>query len=569
MRVARTTDGEYCTAMRWAGLLVVLVLVLSLFSGAPPAAVAAPGDPVLYEQSDLRFSFKGAWLTFSAAPLSGGSHAFTNTPGASVTLTFVGTRLDLIAMTGPKFGRAQVSVDGGAATTVDFYSPGTLLEQAVFSTGALEDGLHSVTITCAGTKGASASDTYVSVDAVRVTGTLTGGPVEQSDYRIARRGSWITYSAPGLSGGSHMFSNALGNEYAVSFIGTRLDLIAMTGPKFGVAEVSVDGGAPVDVDLYSADTATRQLVFSTGDLASGGHVVRVKVSGRKNASATDAYVGLDVALVAGSVRQATMRYEETDGRIGWAGQMSEAVSPAFSAGRYVWSGPSWGAVSVSFVGTGMDWIGVLGPQYGIAAVTVDGGSPGYVDLYSPTVQTQRVVYNTGELPYGLHTVTIGWCGRKNAASTGTYVSYDAFDVGGDIVQAAAPVQPAFAEFNYPWNRYIVVDKSDLRLYYVVDGALVASYPCATGKPSTPTPSAIWRIGAKYYTDPGSVYGPRKMRLFRQQGSSYVYTAYGIHGTNNDASIGTYASHGCIRMHNYDVIPFFDMVPLGTMVVTRN
>lgn len=567
MHSARTRDGRYRTAMRWAGLLGVLVLLASLLSGIPASAVAAPGDPVVYEQSDLRFVFGGSWLSYAAAPLSGGSHAFSNATGSSATLTFVGTQLDVLAMTGPKFGRAQVSVDGGAATTVDFYSPDTLVQQTVFSTGVLTDGLHSVTIVCAGTKTAAATDTYVSVDAVRVTGTLTGGPVEQSDYRIAKRGSWVSYSAPGLSGGSHMFSNAAGNEYAVAFTGTRVDLIAMTGPKFGIAEVSVDGGAPVDVDLYSAGTATRRLVFSTGDMAAGGHVVRVKVSGRKNAAATDTYVGLDAALVAGSVRQATMRYEETDPRIGWAGQMSEALSPAFSAGRYVWSGPSWGAISVSFVGTGMDWIGVVGPQYGIASVTVDGGAPGHVDLYSPTVQTQRVVYNTGELPYGLHTVTIAWSGRKNAASTGTYISYDAFDVGGDIVQASAPVQPTFAEFNYPWNRYIVIDKSDLRLYYVVDGALLASYPVAVGKASTQTPSATWRIGAKYYSS--GVYGPRKMRLFRQQGSNFVYTAYNIHGTNNEASIGTYASRGCIRMYNADVLVFFDMVPLGTMVVTRN
>jgi lipoprotein-anchoring transpeptidase ErfK/SrfK len=203
----------------------------------------------------------------------------------------------------------------------------------------------------------------------------------------------------------------------------------------------------------------------------------------------------------------------------------------------------------------------------VAAVTVDGGAPGYVDLYSPSVKTQVKVYSTGDLPYGSHTVTIAWSGRKNPAATGTYISYDAFDIGGDIVQAPIPVRPAFTEFNYPWNSYIVIDKSDLRLYYVVNGALAVSYPVAVGKSSTQTPSAIWRIGAKYYSS--GVYGPRKMRLFRQQGNSFVYTAYNIHGTNNDASIGTYASHGCIRMHNYDVIPFFDMVPLGTMVVTRN
>ena len=31
--------------------------------------------------------------------------------------------------------------------------------------------------------------------------------------------------------------------------------------------------------------------------------------------------------------------------------------------------------------------------------------------------------------------------------------------------------------------------------------------------------------------PGSVYGPRKMRLFRQRGGGYAFSAYGIHGTN--------------------------------------
>jgi lipoprotein-anchoring transpeptidase ErfK/SrfK len=39
----------------------------------------------------------------------------------------------------------------------------------------------------------------------------------------------------------------------------------------------------------------------------------------------------------------------------------------------------------------------------------------------------------------------------------------------------------------------------------------------------------------------------------------------IHGTSNDGSIGTSASHGCIRMHMPDVIKLFDMVEIGTPV----
>jgi lipoprotein-anchoring transpeptidase ErfK/SrfK len=42
--------------------------------------------------------------------------------------------------------------------------------------------------------------------------------------------------------------------------------------------------------------------------------------------------------------------------------------------------------------------------------------------------------------------------------------------------------------------------------------------------------------------------------------------YAIHGTNNPASIGGFVSHGCIRMHNADVLDLYQRAPLGTQVV---
>jgi lipoprotein-anchoring transpeptidase ErfK/SrfK len=40
---------------------------------------------------------------------------------------------------------------------------------------------------------------------------------------------------------------------------------------------------------------------------------------------------------------------------------------------------------------------------------------------------------------------------------------------------------------------------------------------------------------------------------------------GIHGTGDDASIGTRASHGCIRMHVPDVEELYDEVPVGSPI----
>ena len=43
---------------------------------------------------------------------------------------------------------------------------------------------------------------------------------------------------------------------------------------------------------------------------------------------------------------------------------------------------------------------------------------------------------------------------------------------------------------------------------------------------------------------------------------------GIHGTGEDYSIGSRASHGCIRMHVSDVIDLYPRVPVGTPVLIR-
>ncbi len=51
--------------------------------------------------------------------------------------------------------------------------------------------------------------------------------------------------------------------------------------------------------------------------------------------------------------------------------------------------------------------------------------------------------------------------------------------------------------------------------------------------------------------------PRNANTFNR----YIY----FHGTNDEASIGRIASHGCVRLKNKDVIELFDLVPVGTPV----
>ena len=43
---------------------------------------------------------------------------------------------------------------------------------------------------------------------------------------------------------------------------------------------------------------------------------------------------------------------------------------------------------------------------------------------------------------------------------------------------------------------------------------------------------------------------------------YIY----IHGTNNEAALGSPSSHGCVRLRNDDVIALYDLVPEGARVL---
>ncbi|MWV45778.1 L,D-transpeptidase family protein [Paenibacillus sp. HJL G12] len=106
---------------------------------------------------------------------------------------------------------------------------------------------------------------------------------------------------------------------------------------------------------------------------------------------------------------------------------------------------------------------------------------------------------------------------------------------------------------------IIVDLSD-RMLYLLDGDQVTkSYPVGIGKMLTSTPTGDYRIINKQQ-NPGGPFGVLWMGLSKPH--------YGIHGTNDPASIGHEVSHGCIRMYNEDVLDLSTYVPVGTRVTIR-
>lgn len=128
------------------------------------------------------------------------------------------------------------------------------------------------------------------------------------------------------------------------------------------------------------------------------------------------------------------------------------------------------------------------------------------------------------------------------------------------------------------GKTIVVDLSERRIRLYDGSKLEVTYRCAIGTPSHPTPKGEFEIVLKRYLPtwvnpalngwgadmpksippgPGNPLGTRALNL----------SASGIrfHGTTAIGSIGTAASHGCMRMRRADIEDFYERVEVGTKV----
>jgi hypothetical protein len=111
-----------------------------------------------------------------------------------------------------------------------------------------------------------------------------------------------------------------------------------------------------------------------------------------------------------------------------AGWFQDGSSRPWSGGSAACSTTAGAQATLSFTGTSVSWIGARGPQTGIARVLLDGALVAEVDTYKTTEEIQANVFSATGLAAGKHTLTIEVTGRKNAASTDTYIVVDAFDV---------------------------------------------------------------------------------------------------------------------------------------------
>ncbi|CUA89084.1 L,D-transpeptidase [Chelatococcus daeguensis] len=127
---------------------------------------------------------------------------------------------------------------------------------------------------------------------------------------------------------------------------------------------------------------------------------------------------------------------------------------------------------------------------------------------------------------------------------------------------------------------VVVRTKERRLYFVAREGVALRYRVAVGKPGKQW-RGITHIDGKYVRPawsppaevkrdnphlPDVIPGGVPQNPMGERALTLMGDEYAIHGTNRPDSIGRFASYGCIRMHNTDIIDLFDRVTVGTPVV---
>jgi lipoprotein-anchoring transpeptidase ErfK/SrfK len=131
-----------------------------------------------------------------------------------------------------------------------------------------------------------------------------------------------------------------------------------------------------------------------------------------------------------------------------------------------------------------------------------------------------------------------------------------------------------------FDQVLLVRIGENRLYLYENGEITNSWTVATGQPEYMTPTGVYEITEKRYlptwinpapttwgADMPAEIPPGPANPLGVRALNWSAPAIRFHGTEATYSLGYNASHGCVRLSNTEVVQLYDMVDVGTPVVS--
>lgn len=330
----------------------------------------------------------------------------------------------------------------------------------------------------------------------------------------------------------------------------------------GVLVLSGAGAAWATYD-YTNDYAGR--------LLPGARVAGVDVGGMTPAEAVDAAreairPRLDQVFTLDS---GDKTWTVTPRELGARNDAEQAVAAAIEASR---STSFFDRMQMKLLGDELEFareVGIRFPRQGVR-----GFIRGIAANYDKDARDAAIDYSSGWVE-----IKDAKTGRKVVRGESREALLGALRTGDtDVDLSVKTLEPK--ETGGDFDQVLLVRIGENKLYLYEDGEITHEWSVATGQPEYPTPTGLYEVTEKRYMPtwinpspdtwgadmpaeiPPGINNPLGLRAI-----NWSAPAIRFHGTQAIYSLGYNASHGCVRMANKDVIELYDMIDVGTPIVS--
>ena len=282
-------------------LLLVFCSVVTLIS--PFVVNAAADDFEIIDDTDARFVYSsgnannGGWESSGSGDASVTEH-WSNTEGATLDITFNGTKLELYGKKAANHAMFSVSIDGGEAVECDSYAAATESEAKLFESETLAAGDHTAHITVLGKRNEASTGTgsvygvqfvYAKAFEAEVVEPEFPGYTEVDDavfttnhepfkIQYEPQGAWTAGSGNGdlfYNGTEHYSAKGVDVSYEMIFTGTGVEIYASKNTVHMNCDVYIDDMKAGELAALNNGAVHKQKLFEKKDLENTEHTLRV------------------------------------------------------------------------------------------------------------------------------------------------------------------------------------------------------------------------------------------------------------------------------------------------------
>ena len=347
------------------------------------------------DDRDNSLVYTGTWINDSNNEFYEGTARYTNAEDASVEFEFYGTAIRWYGQKDTNFGTAEVYIDGVLMETVNANGPMTVGE-LLYESLNLSAATHTIKIVRK--SGVIDLDRFAYKPAAP---EISYTNVNATSNQITYSGTWTTTYNDDFFDGSSKYSDDPAAYAEFTFYGTAIRWYGQHATTLGRADVYLDGQLVSAVIQY-ADPAVGQLLYEQTGLPEGQHTIRIAYG--KGPMDID-YFSYANENATSNPESTIVVVDATDDRLTYSGTWFVDSSDAFQAGTAKYTNVAGSSVSLTFVGTTIQWYGQNDLNFGSASVYIDNALVGQVNVFG-TMVTQKLLFEKNDLTYGSHTIQV-------------------------------------------------------------------------------------------------------------------------------------------------------------------